>query len=78
MESGPRLFGISSPRQCPLNERLRATSCQERTSLLLKNNNELWTMVKLGPRHDIARTSDNLRADCHPSSAPNELEQYSH
>ena len=53
---------------------LRATSRHERTSLLLKNNNELWTKVKLAPRHDVARTADNLRVDCHPSSAPNELE----
>jgi hypothetical protein len=40
----------------------------------LKNNNELWTSVKLRPRHDIARTADNLRADSHPLSSPNELE----
>ena len=40
----------------------------------MKNNNGLWTTVKLCPHHDIARTADNLRADFHPSSALNELE----
>jgi hypothetical protein len=42
--------------------------------LFLKNNNGLWTVVKLGSCHDIACTADNMRADSHLSSAPNELE----
>lgn len=47
---------------------------QERTSLLLKNNNGQWMTAKLGSRHDVAQTADNLRADPHPSTAPNDLQ----
>ena len=53
---------------------LASDNLHERTSFILKNNNGLWTTVKLCPRHDIARTADNLRADSHPSSALKELE----
>jgi hypothetical protein len=53
---------------------LASDNLHERTSFILKNNNGLWTTMKVCPRYDIARTADNLRADSHPSSSLNELE----
>jgi len=48
-------------------------SCHERTILLLKKTDGLRTMGKFGPRQDVARAVNNLRANNHPLSAPNDL-----
>jgi len=51
---------------------LRATTCHERTRLVLKNHNALWTTAAFVRRHNIAPAANNLRVDL---SAPNELER---
>jgi len=70
----PRLSGINHPSQCSLGEHLRAATCYERNVSLLKNNDGVWTAVKLDPSRDIACTVDNLGTQCDSTGAPSKLE----
>jgi hypothetical protein len=70
----PRSIGNRSSTSVLSQLTLASDNCHERTRLPLKNKNGLWTTMKLGARHDVACTADNLRTDSHRSNAPSELE----